>query len=183
MKLILALTFVLACFGAGLAQSGAPKAVATTKQEKKDLFELIAKNDKEVGEAISDNGDREALAKVMDVKKINLSQDKPAAYFVTLADDRLCGALANCPQWVYRKTGNEYQLLLRTFGRELTPEKTATNKLYDLRSEGGDTALQGSFTNYQFDGTRYQAKSCFTRIYATKRKKEKIVPVKCEEDQ
>lgn len=149
---------------ANLAQSS--KKVTT--QEKKDLFQLILKNDKEVSEHISEpHWGADKAAKGMSVEKTDLNNDGQPEYIVAMENVFTCGALANCPDFVYRKTGSEYQLLLRTFGRELSWEKTSTNKFLDLRSEGGNTAADGSFTIYKFDGSKYQANKCFNRIYAT----------------
>lgn len=180
-RFMLALMTVFVCFNLGLAQSNGQ----ATAQEKKELSQLILK-DKEVQENIKDGLSPDAVAQAVIVKKIDLNKDSQPEYIVVLKEvvplGSLCGALANCPNWVYRKTGSEYQLLLRTRGRELVLEKTSTNEFTDLRSEGGDTALEGSFVNYKFDGNKYQAKGCYTRTYATKTQKEKITPIKCEEN-
>ncbi|HEX8708214.1 MAG TPA: hypothetical protein VF723_08235 [Pyrinomonadaceae bacterium] len=171
---LLALTFALSMLLIPTAFAQGKKATA---QEKKELSQLIMK-DKQVEE---DGVSTDAVAKGITVKKIDLNKDGQPEFIVSLQEGGLCGAHANCPNWVFRKTGSEYQLLLRTFGRDLLLQKTSTNKFRDLRSEGGDTAFEGSFVNYKFDGNEYQAKGCYTRTYATKGKKEKIVPFKCEE--
>jgi hypothetical protein len=171
---------VFGCFNMGLAQSGRQ----ATKQEKKDIFQLILKNDKQVSEYLNNPDTQikaDEYAQGMTVKKIDLNKDGHPEYIVAIKDGFLCGALANCPNWVYRKTGSEYQLLLRTFGRDLLLEKTSSNKFRDLRSEGGNTAFEGSFVNYKFDDNKYLAKGCYTRTYATKGKKEKINAIKCDE--
>lgn len=162
--------------------SAAQQSKKATALEKKELFQLILKNDGEIGQAVSGGTVAADLLRDMSVEKKDLNKDGQPEYFVVINDGGICGALGNCPDWVYQKTGGEYHLLLRTFGRELTPEKTSTGKFRDLRSEGGDTATQGSFTIYKFKDGKYQADSCFTRIYATKGKKDKIVPGKCEEN-
>lgn len=178
-KYVFAFLIVFVCFNAGLAQTGKQ----ATAQEKKELFQLILKNDNEIKEAVSGGTVAKQLAKDMTIEKIDLNKDGQPEYIVVILDGGICGALGNCPDWVYQKSGGGYQLLLRTFGRTLSPEKTSTDKFRDLRSEGGDSATEGSFTIYKFGGEKYQANGCFTRIYATKGKKEKIVSIKCEENQ
>ena len=169
----LSLMIALACFNLSLAQSSSQ----ATAQETKDISQLILK-DKQVQE---DGVSTEDVAKGISVKKIDLNNDGQPEFIVVL-EGPICGAHENCPNWVYRKTGSEYQLLLRTMGQRLILQKTSTNGFTDLRSDGGDTAFEGSFVNYKFDGNKYQAKECYTRTYATKTQKEKITPVKCEEN-
>lgn len=179
-KFILSLIVVFLFVSLGTAQ----KPVKATAQEKKELFRLIVANDAQIKEAISEGGDTAALLEsTMKVEKRDINGDRQPEYFIEIYSGGLCGALANCPDWVYQKTGNNYRLLLRTFGRELTTEKTSTNKYRDLRSTGGDSAIQDSFSIYKFDGSKYRAKSCFSRIFATKGKKEKIIPIKCGDEQ
>lgn len=171
----LSLMIVFACFNLSLAQSSDQ----ATAQEKTDLAQLILK-DKQVQEV---GVSTDAVAKGLTVKKTDLNNDGQPEYMVVLNEAVICGAHENCPNWVYRKTGSEYQLLLRTMGQRLILQKTSTNEFTDLRSDGSDTAFEGSFVNYKFDGNKYQAKGCYTRTYATKTQKEKVTSVKCEENQ
>ena len=179
-KFTLTLMIVFACFSIGSAQ--ASKKV--TAQEKKDLFQLISKNDAGVAQSIKDGGLKAAnLAKQMSVKKIDLNKDGQPEYIAILEDTYLCGAHGNCPNFVYRKTGGEYQLLLVTNGETLTLEKTSTNKFNDLRSEGSNSAFEMSGTVFKFDGNTYKESVCYTRTYAKKGNKSKTVTIKCSEDQ
>jgi hypothetical protein len=182
---IVLLTIVLAFSAVGFARPKMAPAAdnQATAQVKTELSQLIVKDDKEVREAITEGLSTDALAKSLTVKTADLNKDGQAEYIVVSADSSLCGALANCPNWVYRKTGSGYQLLLRTRGRELIVEKTLTHKFLNLRSVGGDTAFEGSFFKYKFDGNKYHAKACFTRTYATRKHKEKITPFKCDESE
>jgi hypothetical protein len=180
MKTIFTLMFILVCSGVISAQTG----TKVTVREKKELFRLIAADDAQIKEAMSEDGDTAgALESNMTVKKRDINGDRQPEYFIEIYSGGLCGALANCPDWVYQKTGDSYKLLLRTFGRELTPEKTSTNKYIDLRSTGGDSATQDSFSIFKFNGEKYKATNCYSRVFATKGKKEKIIPIKCGEDQ
>lgn len=114
------------------------------------------------------------------VEKKDLNKDGQPEFIATLENELLCGAHANCPQWVYRKTGGEYRLLLRTFGQQLTTQKTLTNSLLDLRSEGADSAYERSVEIYKFDGSKYAVKQCMTLTSNEKTKKPKTTSVPCE---
>lgn len=169
-----------ACFNMVSAQTGKQAAV----KEKAALIQLVLQ-DKEVQEARTGEGGLSvaAITKGIIVKKIDLNKDGQPEYLVTLEEEHLCGAHANCPAWVYRKTGGEYQLLLRTFGQQLLLERTSTNSFRDLRSEGASSAFETDFSIYKFDGNKYQAKACYSRTYSAKGRKPKIAPIKCEEGQ
>jgi hypothetical protein len=138
--------------------------------------------DKDVQEVIQQNGaTADAVTKGITIKKVDLNKDGQSEYFAVLEEQAMCGAHANCPDWVYRKAGGDYQLLLSTHGQRLLVEKSSTNNFRDLRSEGSDSAFENSVVIYKFDGNKYQAKNCYSRVYAAKGKKAKIVPRKCEE--
>ncbi|MDT5120627.1 MAG: hypothetical protein QOC96_109 [Acidobacteriota bacterium] len=188
MKIVLLTALLLAFSSIGFAQfpsaGSAHSSDQATAQEKKELLQLIVKDDKQVGEVMKDSGVSSAdLAKVLSVRKLDLNKDGQPEYLVKLEEARICGAHMNCPDWVYRKTGSDYQLILRTFGQQLLSEKTSTNKFRDLRSEGSDTAIESSFTIFKFDGNKYQAKACYTVTSAGKGRKAKTVPVKCQENE
>lgn len=177
-KLMLALMVVFACFGIDMAQSGKK----ATAQEKKDLFQLISKNDAMIVDGIKDGGlVADNLAKAMIVKKIDLNKDGQPEYIVIIEDTYLCGAHGNCPNYVYRKTGGEYQLLVVANGETLTLEKTSTNKFRDLRSEGSNSAYESSGTIFKFDGNTYKESECYTITYSEKDKKGKKTGMKCPE--
>lgn len=149
-----------------------------TAQEKAALTQLIL-TDKQVQE---DGVSADAVTKGITVKKIDLNKDGQPEFIVVLGEEMICGAHANCPTWVYRKAGGEYQLLLRTFGQQLLLEKSSTNSFRDLRSEGASSAFETDFSIYKFDGNKYQAKACYSRTYSVKGRKPKIAPIKCEEN-
>ena len=159
--------------------SFAQKSKQATEQEKKDIFQLIL-NDKNVSEDVSDiEGGEKELAKSLTVEKKDLNKDDQPEYIATLENGYLCGAHANCPHWIYRKTGDDYQLLLTTAGQTLTTEKTMSNKFFDLRADGSDTAFETSYSIYKFDGSEYKATDCFTVNH--EKKKPKTTRVQCQE--
>ena len=170
----------LACFNLVSAQTGKQ----ATVKEKAALTQLVLQ-DKEVKEDMTGEGGPSvaAITQGVIVKKIDLNKDGQPEYLVTLEEGHLCGAHANCPAWVYRKTGGEYQLLLRTFGQQLLLEKASTGGFRDLRTEGASSAFETDFSIYKFDGNKYQAKACYSRTYSGKGRKPKIAPIKCEEGQ
>jgi hypothetical protein len=162
------------------AQTGKQAAV----KEKAALTQLVLQ-DKEVREALGGEGalSVDDITKGVIVKKVDLNKDGQPEYLVTLEVGYFCGAHANCPDWVYRKTGGEYQLLLRTFGQQLLLQRSSTNSFRDLRSEGASSAFETDFSIYQFDGNKYQAKACYSRTYSAQRRNPKITRIKCEEGQ
>jgi hypothetical protein len=149
-----------------------------TAQEKAALTQLIL-TDKQVQE---EGVSSDAVMKGITVKKVDLNKDGQPEFIVVLGEEMICGAHANCPTWVYRKAGGEYQLLLRTFGQQLLLEKSSTNSFRDLRSEGASSAFETDLSIYKFDGNKYQAKACYSRTYSAKGRKPKIAPIKCEEN-
>lgn len=174
-KIILALMFVFVCSGLGLAQKGRK----ATAQEKKDLFQLILK-DKSVSESLPDMGISEKeLSKFLIVEKKDLNKDGKMEYLATLDNAYMCGAHANCPHWVFRKTGDSYKLLLAAAGQLLTPQKNLSNKFFDLRSDGSSSAVESSYEIYKFDGKEYKATDCFTVDHS--QKKPKTTRVQCQE--
>lgn len=148
-----------------------------TAQEQRELLQLIATGNEDVEAAINDLGGTADAINQLQVRKLDLNGDGQPEYIVVLEHGGLCGALANCPGWVYRKTGDRYELLLRTRGRELLLQQASTNGYRDLRSEGGDTATRSSYAIYQFDGSRYRARQCFSRESSGGREVER--PINC----
>ena len=181
MKNIMSAIFVLLAFSSiGMAQ----KSTSATAQEKKDLFQLISKNDATIVDAIKEGSLTAAnLAKDMNVKKVDLNKDGQPEYLVVIQDAYLCGAHGNCTNRVYRKSGNQYQEVLVGSGEMLTLEKTSSNKFRDLRLEGSNTAFEGSGTVFKFDGHTYKASECYTVTSDGNGKKGKMkkTVVKCEE--
>ena len=157
------------------AQTGKQAAV----KEKAALTQLVLL-DKEVQEAMTGDGSTSVgdMTEGVTVKKIDLNKDGQSEYLATLSPF-LCGVTGNCLTWVYRKTGDEYRLLLRTSGRDLLLEKTSTGGFRDLRMEAGHSADKQDFSIYKFDGNKYLARACYTQTYSGKGRKPKITRWKC----
>ena len=168
----MALAAVSVCFSLAPAQSRGRAAA----RERREFFRLI-RQDEEVKEALSsDPGAERELIQSLTVRKIDLNRDGRPEYDVVLEQGGICGALANCPHWIFRRAGGGYELLLHTRAREVTPQKTATRGYRDLRSEAGDTATENYFDISKYDGTKYKTTDCFTRDYSGRRVKVTRVP-------
>ena len=154
-----------------------------TAQEKAALTQLVLQ-DKEVKEAMTGDGSPSVgdITEGITVKKIDLNKDGQPEYLATL-EPFLCGTTGNCLTWVYRKTGAEYKLLLRTSGRQLLLEKSSTGGFRDLRMEAGHSADEQDFSIYKFDGNKYLAKVCYSQTYSGKGRKPKITRWKCGDSQ
>lgn len=176
-KTFLSLLIILFCLTAGFSQSRS----RATAQEKRDLLQILV-TDKNFKEKIKNYEVKaNAATKTTRIEKIALDGNKQPEYQITIEEEHLCGALANCPAWIYRKTGDGYEPLLFTRGRELLLEKTSTGGFRDLRSESGDTATTSYFDIYKYDGKKYQAKDCFKREYSDANSKPKVSRVSCQD--
>jgi hypothetical protein len=171
-KVFTALAAVLVCFNFAYAQTRGRAAA----REKGELVRLI-RQDKEVAEFLADDpGEANELAGRTTVNRIDLNGDGRPEYDVVLEGGYICGALGNCPHWIYRKAGGGYELLLRTRAREVAPEKTSTGGYRDLRSSAGDTATHDYFDISKYDGSRYKTTDCFTRDNSRRRSKVTRIP-------
>jgi hypothetical protein len=174
-KITLALMLVFGCCGLGLAQ----KSAQATEQEKKDIFQLILK-DKTVSEDLENKAfDEKALFDSISIEKKDLNKDGKPEYIGKSDLSISCGAHSNCPEWVFGRTTDGYRLLLATHAQKVTIQKTLSNKFYDIRAEGSDSAVESSYSIYKFDGNVYKATDCFT--VNNEGKKPKTTRIKCEE--
>ena len=147
-------------------------------QEKQAIFQLI-KRDEDVSGFLKDSPkEADTLIKSLTVRKMDLNADGQPEYVAVLENGVLCGAHANCPQWVYDKKGDAYNLLRRTHAQAIKLEKTSTRGYLDLRAEGSDTATTNSYVVYTFDGTKYQPAKCVSRDESAKPPKETTVDCK-----
>ncbi len=175
-KVVLAFAAVFVCLGLAPAQSGG----RATAREKREFFQLI-RQDAEVAELIRDEpGSADELASLLFVRKVDLNRDGRPEYDVTLEAGGVCGALANCPHWIYRKAGGGYELLLRTRAREVTPQRTSTKGYRDLRSSAGNTATSDYFDISKYDGRKYRTTDCFERDNS--RRRPKVTRIPCAEE-
>ena len=176
-RLVLVFAAVFACFSPGLTQTGRRAAA----RERAEFFQLI-KQDEEVKELLSsDPGEEKELIQLLTVRKVDLNRDGRPEYDVALEAGGVCGTLGNCPNWIFRRAGGGYELLLRTRARDVTLEKTSTGGYRDLRSEAGNTATDNYFDISKYDGGRYRPTDCFTRD--TGRRRVKVTRIPCVDEQ
>ena len=151
-----------------------------TVQEKRDIFQLITRQDKEISEFLRDSpADADRLAQSVTVRKIDLNADGQPEYVAVMEDGVICGALANCPHWVYRRAGGGYELLGHTRARTVIMEKSSTHGYRDLRAWGGSTATEDGFDILKYDGGKYRATDCFSRDNSGK--VPKVTRIRCTE--
>ena len=172
-KVFTALAAVLVCFNYAYAQT---RGRASAAREKGELFKLVKQDEEVAGFLADDPGQAGELPDSVSVRKIDLNGDGRPEYEVVLENGFMCGALGNCPHWIYRKAGGGYELLLRTRARESSPQKTSTRGYRDLRSSAGDTATQDYFDISKYDGGRYKTTACFTRDNSRRRVKVTLIP-------
>lgn len=175
------------CFNPGSAQTRG----GATAREKEALFRLI-RRDKEfvklLAEFANSPAETEELARssaqTMDVKKVDLNGDGQPEYIAEVGGEGgiFCGALANCPRWIYRRTRGGFERIGYDDGsRRLTPRKTSTRGYRDLRALAGSTAIEDAIVIYKYDGSEYRAADCFTRDHSGPR--VKVKRFKCEEQE
>lgn len=180
-----ALLAALFCFGLGSAR---PRGRVTAR-EKRSLF-LLIKRDKEFAKLVSDfsgsPGEAEELtrssAQSLEVEKVDLNGDGRPEYIVGVGgrNDIFCGALGNCPRWVFRAAGKGFERIGYDDGsRELRPQKGTTKGYRDLRAQAGDTAVEDAVIIYKYDGRAYRASGCYTRDLSVT--PVKVTPIKCSE--
>jgi hypothetical protein len=77
----------------------------------------------------------------------------------------LCGA-QNCGFWIYRKTGNGYELLLKGIASvKVRAANTVAKGYRDIVSETHASANEIIVRNYRYDGRAYQLQRCVNRAY------------------
>jgi hypothetical protein len=118
---------------------------------------------------------------------LELNDDKEPEISVRTSSICVCSS-KNCTEWVYHKTANGYDLLLKANG-SIRPKKTLTNGYRDLEvEEYGAPGLVGLYV-YKFNGKRYRVAKCSTADYAyrdkngdaiSERKRPKITPTECD---
>ena len=105
------------------------------------------------------------LNQAVQVQPIQLARDKSRQLLVRGSGLCLCGA-QNCLFWIYRKTGNGYELLLKGDGSRKVKAGTQSAKgLRDVVSESHASANETIVRTYRFDGKQYELHRCTSRAY------------------
>ena len=127
-----------------------------------DLVNQMARDDRAVSECVT-NGGATIIARALSAKPFNLNGSGRSVVLVDLyqvpnvENCLLCGA-RRCDEWVYRKNGSSYELLLKIESADgVQPLRTSTNGYRDLKvtyvgSVSGDALAE----IYKYDGRRYR---------------------------
>jgi hypothetical protein len=95
------------------------------------------------------------------VEMTDLNGDGVAEVVAQGMGDEDCSPTGNCPLWIFQKVGNEYRLVLRSFGQSFTIQKTNTNGYRDVVISMHDSATESELKEYQFSGGMYRKVGCF----------------------
>jgi hypothetical protein len=152
-------------------------ALAQSTSEKKVILQQIVRDDKDAKEFVDDAGGITSSLESVSITKVDLNKDGQSELVVDLMLG--CGAVDNCPFYVYRKSGNNYNLLLSGSGNAYKILKTKTDGYNDIRSQAHSSASETYVVIYKFESGRYKAKNCLTQKVVGKR--VKIIPEKCEQ--
>lgn len=123
----------------------------------KELLDVLDKDDRD---CVVTNG---GLNESVQVQSIQLAVDHGRQILVRGSGLCLCGA-QNCAFWIYRKTGNRYELLLQGTGSTKVRAGAHKAKGYrDVLSESHASANETILRTYRYDGAQYQLQSCVNR--------------------
>ena len=121
------------------------------------LLEILDKEDRN---CVVNDG----LNKSVDVQAIQLAAGS-RQILVRGSGLCLCGA-QNCLFWIYRKTGNRYELLLTGAGsRKVRAGQKSVKGYRDVITESHASAYETIFRTYRYDGSQYQLERCVSRAY------------------
>jgi len=122
------------------------------------LLEILDKDDRD---CVTTRG---GLGKTVNVQPIQLA-DHSSQILVRGSGLCLCGA-QNCLFWIYRQTGNRYELLLNGTGSTKVRAGQKSAKGYrDVITESHASAMETILRTYRYDGSQYQLQRCVNRAY------------------
>jgi hypothetical protein len=123
------------------------------------LLEILDKEDRD---CVVTNG---GLNKTVHVQAIQLAADRSRQILARGSGLCLCGA-QNCLFWIYRQTGNRYELLLKGTGSAKVSAGQKSAKGYrDVVTESHASANETILRTYRYDGSQYQLERCVNRAY------------------
>jgi hypothetical protein len=139
-------------------QRPAPKTHVAAELPQKLVLQF-EKDNVEIQRYVSEGNDP---AKNFEARLLDLNGDRNPEYeIVTIHPDNspFCGVSGLCTFWLYRKVGDEWELLLDALGG-ISALKTLTHGYRDLSCDSWGGASDKYTTIYKFDGRRYQANEC-----------------------
>ena len=123
------------------------------------LLEILDKEDRD---CVVTNG---GLGKAVHVQSIQLAAGRTTQILVRGSGLCLCGA-QNCLFWIYRKTGNRYELLLSGTGStKVSAGQKSAHGYREVISESHASANETILRTYRYDGSQYQLERCVNRAY------------------
>lgn len=123
------------------------------------LLEILDKEDRD---CVVTNG---GLNRSVHVQPIQLAANPSRQMLVRGSGLCLCGA-QNCLFWIYRQTGNRYELLLTGAGSTKVSAGQKSAKGYrDVITESHASAAETILRTYRYDGSGYRLQSCINRAY------------------
>lgn len=123
------------------------------------LLEILDKEDRD---CVVTNG---GPGKAVDVHSIQLAADRSRQILVRGSGLCLCGA-QNCLFWIYRQTGNRYELLLSGAGSTKVKAGQKSAKGYrDVVTQSHASAMETILRTYRYDGSQYQLERCVSRAF------------------
>ncbi len=103
-----------------------------------------------------------------------------------------CAMVGNCQFWLFKKKGNDYQLILKTLEGAVQTFKLKSSKTkgyFDIETKNHGDAWSGGIEIYKFDGEKYKVAECFDYNYSYLKngklyelKNPKITITSCSED-
>ncbi len=126
-----------------------------------ELAKQLLKDDVMVKELAEMDGlSLSQVTKRLSSRKIDLNGDGVVEYIVSGIG---CGN-ANCPTWLYRKSGNKYiQIPVENelSATSVETRRTKTNGYLDLTAKTHGGGGEGTLLVHKFNGSKYVVKECF----------------------
>jgi hypothetical protein len=92
------------------------------------------------------------------VKLIDLDNDGMPEVIAEAADS--CNDLGNCHIWIFKKSGQEYKLILDSIGQTFTVQATSTNGVKDIVVAMRESASEFNLKEYHYEDGKYKRASC-----------------------